>query len=729
MLESTQKQAIQQAYSQYLEYRQLKPRRGQKLMIAEIARLLGDIQVNGEGQRCSDPAVAVIEAGTGTGKTVAYLLPAIVMAAEAKKTLVLSTATVTLQEQIVFRDLPDVLKNSGLSFSFQLAKGRGRYACISKLDRVLSAELETDSLMDMFAGQEASVSGMGKKSAGQERASRKLYQAMLEDFASSKWAGDRDSWSDVIDEEYWRMITTDHAQCTNRRCSYFHQCPFFKARACLDEADVIVVNHDIVMADLALGGGAILPDIKECLYVFDEGHHLPDKAIGHFACHSRIRGSISWLEKTDSYLKKKLRPVMQKSEMMDSVAALQLVLQELVAGYQQVRQLLEPVLAGQENIRNPRFISYRFQEGKIPEAIRHQACVLKGLLSNAIRIVDKISKTLNEAMDGKDSVLSSEIAQQLYPNIGAMALRLDKQQQLWSCYEKNSVDDGHEPPDARWIQWNESESGEEMEVFSSPVLPAGLLQDKLWQHCYSAVVTSATLASMDDFHSYRLRAGLPENTRYAIVPGAFRYHDVATLHIPVMSADPGNAESHTDNIVELLPSLLNSGTGILVLFASRRQMQQVYDGLTSSVQQTILLQDDYSRQELLKRHKERVDNQDHSVLFGLSSLSEGIDLPGNYCDHVIIAKIPFAVPDDPVNSALGEWLVSRGHNPFMEIAVPDAALRLIQACGRLLRTETDTGRVTLLDRRIVTKRYGQKMLDSLPSFCREIGYSVSQSNR
>jgi ATP-dependent DNA helicase DinG len=132
------------------------------------------------------------------------------------------------------------------------------------------------------------------------------------------------------------------------------------------------------------------------------------------------------------------------------------------------------------------------------------------------------------------------------------------------------------------------------------------------------------------------------------------------------------------------------------------------------------MQGDYSKQEILRRHRERIDSGQASVIFGLASFAEGVDLPGDYCTHVVIAKIPFAVPDNPLEAALSEWVEARGGNPFMEISVPDAALRLVQASGRLLRTEQDRGTVTLMDRRIVTRRYGRAILDSLPPFQRSL---------
>jgi len=156
-----------------------------------------------------------------------------------------------------------------------------------------------------------------------------------------------------------------------------------------------------------------------------------------------------------------------------------------------------------------------------------------------------------------------------------------------------------------------------------------------------------------------------------------------------------------------------------VLFSSRRQLQEVQEGLHPAFRRLILAQDDYSKQELLRLHRLTVDRGEPSIIFGLASLAEGIDLPGKYCTHVVIAKIPFPVPNDPVDATLGDWVKSRGRNPFQEISVPEAALRLIQASGRLLRQESDRGTITILDERLATRSYGKGILDSLPPYPRE----------
>ena len=153
-----------------------------------------------------------------------------------------------------------------------------------------------------------------------------------------------------------------------------------------------------------------------------------------------------------------------------------------------------------------------------------------------------------------------------------------------------------------------------------------------------------------------------------------------------------------------------------MLFSSRRQLNDVYEGLPDDWRALILLQGDYSKHEILRRHREAIDGGMGSVIFGLASFAEGVDLPGDYCRHVLVAKIPFAVPDSPLESALSEWVEQQGRNAFMDITVPDAALRLVQACGRLLRTEDDTGRITICDRRLVTRRYGKALIQALPPF-------------
>ena len=213
-----------------------------------------------------------------------------------------------------------------------------------------------------------------------------------------------------------------------------------------------------------------------------------------------------------------------------------------------------------------------------------------------------------------------------------------------------------------------------------------------------------------------MRAGLHEETLFKQIGSPFDFFNNGLLQIPARGFDPSDSEAHTQAIVEVLPQLIEPEKGSLVLFSSRRQMQSVLQGISEELKLKTLSQDDHSKQELIRLHRDRVDKGQTSVIFGLASLTEGIDLPGNYCCHVIIAKIPFSVPNDPVEKTLGEWIKDQGKNPFSEISVPEASMRLIQASGRLLRTEKDTGTITILDQRLLNKFYGKGIVNSLPPY-------------
>jgi ATP-dependent DNA helicase DinG len=314
--------------------------------------------------------------------------------------------------------------------------------------------------------------------------------------------------------------------------------------------------------------------------------------------------------------------------------------------------------------------------------------------------------------------LSSAQAEEWYPLFGSLLTRAQGNWELWTAFTVEDPQDS--PPMARWLTLAETGALFDIEVNASPILAAETLRRNLWNVAHGALITSATLTALNSFDRFRMRAGLPRVAVTAVVPSPFAHADAGILHVPDLKADPRDAVAHTAAIIREMPRLLDGAHGTLVLFSSRKQMQDVFDGLERDWRKRVLIQGNLSKQETLNKHKARVDDGEPSVLFGLASFAEGVDLPGAYCEHVVIAKIPFAVPDDPVEAALAEWIEARGGNPFMEITVPDASLKLVQACGRLLRTEQDRGTITLLDRRVVTQRYGKAILNALPPFRREI---------
>ena len=717
------KQQIQQGYRDVLAGKDIRARYGQRLMIAEIARYMADITDN-DGQRTSPPATCVVEAGTGTGKTLAYLIAAIPVAKALGKTLVISTATVALQDQIVLKDLPDLRKHSKLDFSWTLAKGRGRYLCMSRLESRLHDEGHGDSeSMSLF---------LLEQPVDDEAASRVTFEKMLATYGSREWDGDRDHWPEQIPDDIWRQVTTDHRQCTNRHCAYFDSCAFFDARKDLDEADVVVANHDLVLADLALGGGAILPEPENALFIFDEAHHLPEKALNHFAASVPLNATRQWLKQLSQALVK-MQPWLpggsQATKALEKISTsgrdLDIALGRV---YEEVEQN-----TGWDFNEERRSAQWRYPDGELPDALAELAAETRIVTAGLVRHLGSLADELQSAFDErKDPELDRDTADSWYPVIGAFHSRAEEQLRLWAAWCEPAplkpAENDHSntapvvrkgPPAARWAVRQRWDHAEDIALFSSPVLADNLLYSRLWSRAYGAVLTSATLTALGRFDRLRSRAGLPEASRYLVVPSSFRYAEMATVEVPAMPALPTD-DGFGEALIKRLPGLWAGEKATLVLFTSRRQMQLVRDALAPDYPELILTQDDMAKNEVLRQHCSRVDAGKPSVLFGVASFAEGIDLPGKYLHHVVITRLPFSVPDDPIEASLAEWVTQRGGNPFMEITVPDASIKLVQAVGRLLRTEQDTGRVTILDRRIVARRYGQLLLDALPPFRRII---------
>jgi len=707
MLAESVKHTIQTAYSRFLKARQLQPRYGQKLMIAAIARTLGGIELGADDRRKGTGHVCVVEAGTGTGKTVAYLLATLPAAQALGKKVVVSTATVALQEQIVFKDLPDVRHNSGLGFEFGLVKGRGRYLCLSKLDRIL-----TEDHSDLLALYED-----GPGISSQDKA---LYRKMMDQLAGDTWNGDKDSWPEELPQASWGRVTTDHRQCTGRRCSFVRQCAFFKARDSLEELDCIVANHDLVLADLALGGGVILPPPEDTIYIFDEAHHLPEKAINHFSSHSRVVSTSRWLGMTEGQWKGMLEPLADAIYLLQLAAPGESTLKQARLLLDGVQPLLAPFMEQMD--RTAPMPRYRFPQGQVPGALEAVARQLEVAFGDLRRLLEKLCGELDKLLANEHSPVPMVDLEAVYPLLGSWCARAEANEALWTSFAESTPDPKW--PVARWISLIQYEDTVDFELVASPILASHTLSDHLWQRCCGAIATSATLAALGNFDRFRLRSGTPDDAHYEVVPSPFDFARKGCLRIPKGAVDGNLADAHTQSLVALLPRLLNPDEGSLVLFASRRQMLDVFDALPSAWRERILMQGVESKQLILKTHRDRLDAGQGSVLFGLASFAEGVDLPGRYCEQVVIAKIPFAVPDDPVEAAMAEWIEAQGGNAFMQIAVPDAAIKLVQACGRLLRTEEDSGVVTVLDRRLISKRYGKAILESMPPFRLELDREI-----
>lgn len=703
MLTDELKSTIQRAYSLYLENKGYTARRGQLRMIAEIARNVAAAQEIEQGVA---PAT-VIEAGTGVGKTIGYLISAIPVAQARDKKLIISTATVALQEQILLKDLPDLSKNSDLKFSFTLAKGRGRYLCTAKLIALLGGQAGSNQAT--LFGDQGGVQ--------LDRYSYKRYEKMKDAFVAGEWDGDRDNWQEGVRDNEWRSITATHHECSGRRCQFIDQCSFYAARKDVQTADCIVANHDLVLSDLALGGGVVLPSPEDSIYIFDEGHHLSEKSIQHFASSTRIKNSLSWLKQLMQELPQCAQQIGWQKNDLHTLGELGDLAEGLHASLMVSEPMWEQLLEG-STASKVNDDGYRFPEGVVPSEIKEVAGSLSTPCLAMAQKFEELLGSLKKIAEDKSQEAISTRVEQWQALLGANYYRAEVGYTLWARYAH--ADNAAKPPYARWLKRVEFQSVSDIEVCSSPIIAAEVLDQYLWRRCFSVVITSATLSVGGNFDRFKMQTGVSEDSHFCLFDSPFDYQNAGLLVVPGLACDPTDVEAHTQAIVDYIHQDVSADQGTLVLFSSRRQMEAVYEEMSSVYQDLTLVQGEQSKQLIIQVHRERVDEGGGSIIFGLASFAEGIDLPGRYLDHVVIARIPFSVPTEPAAAALFEWLEGEGRNPFIEVSVPDAAMRLIQACGRLLRSEEDSGRIALLDRRIVSRRYGQSILAALPPFRRQV---------
>ena len=705
MLADSTKDAIRAAYARLKDgLPGFRARASQGRMIAEVAKAFG--QTGG---------VAVIEAPTGTGKSMAYLIAGVEVARFQKKKLLIATATVALQEQLVQRDIPLYLQLNGIEAKVALAKGRGRYLCPRNL--LMAANSIHDAQLGL-AGFEADLMLWSKPpQARDKQALAKLRVA----FDHNEWNGDMDSAPEPVSDLLRPMITTSAGGCTGRKCGQFMNCPFFAARRAVDDAEIIVANQDLVLADLTMPGenggdgiqgwgGVILPRPDETLYIFDEGHHVPGKAIDRGAAEVYMTATVRQLSRLG-------RQVHASYSLTDKERLGKLSLDQGDGKLQELSNTLEEL---EQEIRlgwlpDPAEIEpmYRGSLGQLPEPWVEHARVLDILTDEVQRWLSAVRRAVVEMTDGgpTQEALSREL--------GIALERIGKQAACWRAW--CSDDQENAPPLARWVTLG---ADQQLVCHASAVSAAELLRNVLWGNASGVVMTSATLSAGGNFRGFADAVGLPDDAVTLSLPSPFDLTAQARLEVPVMRTLPDAREAHAEEISEWLAANLDWDAGNLVLFTSRVKLDRVLQKLPIAQVRKVRAQGSLGKSQLVAEHCADIDAGNGSTLFGLASFGEGLDLPGKFCETVVITQLPFAVPTDPVGATYAEWLESRGRNPFIEVSIPEATRLLTQYCGRLIRNETDHGRIVLLDRRVVTKRYGAGMLRALPPFERVIERST-----
>lgn len=668
-------------------------RRAQLQMIGAAARALA-----------TTGGLAVIEAGTGTGKSLSYLTAGIPTALEAGKKLVISTGTVALQEQLVSRDIPLYLKSTNTTAKVALGKGRQRFLCVRNLVDLRSPATQEAAL---FEDMEVAAAGWPFPPTAEHVA---RVESMASSFGSGEWDGDLDGIEE-IPVELKRLVTTTSGGCAGPKCPYASSCPALISRKELKGADIVVVNHSLLLADLLIGdedgqSGKIVAEPESNLFVFDEAHQLPGCAIDAASAVVAVDSMAVRLSKLNKLVNACARALRStKAATADHVLTPDLIA-EVGSEVEQFKALLASEWTPDHSEREP---LWRAPHGDLPEGWMLGANALATRLGALVRAVTRIRK------DVRDSTIGDGAKDRLLKELGIAIEHLEGDDALFALWGETGRSGA---PVAKWLTLTTQGN---LVLHAAPVAAGPILESAVWSKVESALLTSATMGSGDDFTAFADSVGLPEAAEIVKLASPFDLERQAVLQVPWMPAPPTDHEGHCRAIADWLTSELDWRKGSLVLFTSKRKLNDTLALLPDAKKAQVLAQGSMSKQRILEQHGKAVASGLGSVICGLASYGEGVDLKGDLATTVVVTQLPFAVPTDPIGATLAEWYEENGRNPFKEIAIPDAIRILTQYCGRLIRTASDTGRICILDRRLIEKSYGREILAALPPFRREIG--------
>lgn len=591
----------------------------------------------------------IVEAGTGTGKTLAYLVPAVAAALGGQGRVIVSTGTKNLQEQLMEKDIPFLQSILPKKFTATYMKGRNNYVCLQRLKRA-----ESSPVLD----------GLGEVDYFEE----------VCDWVKESATGDRAELANLPEGlGFWRHIDARTETCIGQKCPDFNPCFITRMRDRAQKADIVVVNHHLFFADLALRNsmyGRVLPDYSAV--VLDEAHLIEDVASEYFGA------QVSNYQIDDLVRDVSAQPIENAEvdkEVTKTLARLQRFADTFWMGFRQGRgeEGRYPLIPGTFARWNA--------EGKLESTP----------LGDAYVAVDGSLKRLETTLD----VIKEKPAE-----IENLVRRVRQ-----ICFDLQFIATG---ADKKFVYWLERR-GRGIFLRASPIDVSGLLQDKLFETVPTVVLTSATLSSAGSFAFIRERLGL-DKARDLIAESTFDFQSQALLYLPASMPDPRSPKWAEAAAAEVI-RIVNATEGrAFVLSTSLAGMQSLYDLVASELAYPCFLQGSAAKNRLLNRFRET----SNAVLFATSSFWQGVDVRGEQLSCVIIDKLPFAVPTDPIVAARQRYIEDQGGSSFHEYSVPQAVITLKQGLGRLIRSTTDRGVLAILDPRLRTKGYGRTFLQSLP---------------
>lgn len=650
-------------------------------------------------QAFNDSEIIMAEAGTGTGKSIAYLLPSIHWAETARERVIVSTNTKNLQEQLFFNDIPLLGRVLDFPFRAVILKGRGNYICLHRWQRVVDmsnrflGRTERDLVLPVAAW---------------------LNQTTTGDLSETGF------FSMLIESGLYERINSEPISCAGGRCKHRERCFVNRIRKAAQRAHIIIVNHSLVFSDMVSDGGVLGPYSR---IVFDEAHNIEKVALRYLGAslgYYRIRRVLNHLFAMDGQhygvlaMLKEWAGKMAKAwpEFGGHTGTIDLVIDG-------VRQALESAgslfSALDITVRAAAASDHDTHEGKLRYFSQSP-------------VFDAVAEKIELFLDGMNQLLAGIQDIALIVS-GVSSSHLDDREEVAIELEKNAADLQAVVDDLQflreaggrnvfWFEYPSEGSRMSIKINSAPLNVAENLAVNLYDHMETVVMTSATMTVARDFSYISGRLGLNLDRRERLVAfiasSPFDYQSQAAIIAPRFLPSP-KSEDFIDQTNRVIGDLARElRRGMLVLFTSKGHLQRAYYDLRNEFLQsgiTLLGQDiDGSRRLILRRFREETT----SVLFGTDSFWEGVDVPGSALELLVIARLPFAVPTDPVIQAQMEEIARAGGNPFMEFSVPEAAIKLRQGAGRLIRHRGDYGAVIVLDNRIVTTRYGGIFARSLP---------------